>query len=133
MSSYTLVLVDYPLDRKVSIIKEIRSHTGLGLKEAKDISENLPNNVMCNTRFDIAYYAARSIKTTAPTATVKIINENNQEVVDWHKTDGVEPQALYSEMHNIIFFSKQVLDFAAANPKFAKLCGKFVDDLINLT
>lgn len=43
--SFRISLIGYPSDRKVSIIKEIRVLTGLGLKEAKDASEALPYEI----------------------------------------------------------------------------------------
>ena len=31
--------------KKISVIKEVRSITGLGLKEAKDLVDNAPSNI----------------------------------------------------------------------------------------
>jgi ribosomal protein L7/L12 len=42
---WDVVLVDYPMVQKIAVIKVIRELTGLGLKEAKDLSENLPGKV----------------------------------------------------------------------------------------
>jgi ribosomal protein L7/L12 len=42
---WDVVLVDYPMVQKISVIKVIREVTGLGLKEAKDLSENLPGKL----------------------------------------------------------------------------------------
>lgn len=39
---YNAVLLDYPHDKKLPCIKEIRMLTGLGLKESKEASESLP-------------------------------------------------------------------------------------------
>lgn len=37
-----LVLISYPLDRKIAVLKVVREVTGLGLKDAKDLIEDLP-------------------------------------------------------------------------------------------
>jgi ribosomal protein L7/L12 len=42
---WDVVLVDYPPTHKINVIKVIREASGLGLKEAKDLSENLPGKV----------------------------------------------------------------------------------------
>ena len=44
-TEFTVVLKEYPADKKVSVIKVIRELTGLGLKEAKDLVEGVPQNV----------------------------------------------------------------------------------------
>ena len=41
----TVVLKEYPADKKVSVIKVVRELTGLGLKEAKDLVEGAPSTV----------------------------------------------------------------------------------------
>jgi large subunit ribosomal protein L7/L12 len=38
-TEFTVVLKEYPADKKVSVIKVVRELTGLGLKEAKDLVE----------------------------------------------------------------------------------------------
>ena len=42
--SFTLVLTDGG-DKKINVIKEVRTITGLGLKEAKDLVEGAPKTV----------------------------------------------------------------------------------------
>jgi large subunit ribosomal protein L7/L12 len=44
-TEFTVVLKEYPPDKKVSVIKVVRELTGLGLKEAKDLVEGVPQNV----------------------------------------------------------------------------------------
>jgi ribosomal protein L7/L12 len=41
-SSFKVVLQEFPSDRKIAILKEVRSITGLGLREAKDLIESTP-------------------------------------------------------------------------------------------
>jgi len=42
---FTVVLKEYPADKKVTVIKVVRELTGLGLKEAKDLVEAVPGTV----------------------------------------------------------------------------------------
>jgi large subunit ribosomal protein L7/L12 len=44
-TEFTVVLKEYPADKKVSVIKVVRELTGLGLKEAKDLVEAVPGTV----------------------------------------------------------------------------------------
>src|SRR5687768_18415602 len=40
-TEFTVVLKEYPADKKVGVIKVVRELTGLGLKEAKDLVEGV--------------------------------------------------------------------------------------------
>ena len=44
-TEFNVSLVEYPADKKVTVIKVIREITGLGLKEAKDLVEAVPATV----------------------------------------------------------------------------------------
>src|SRR6202008_2855362 len=44
-TEFTVVLKEYPADKKVGVIKVVRELTGLGLKEAKDLVEGVPSLV----------------------------------------------------------------------------------------
>ena len=44
-TEFTVILASVPADKKINVIKEIRTITGLGLKEAKDLVEGAPKNV----------------------------------------------------------------------------------------
>ena len=41
-SSFDIILTDVPADKKIAILKIVRNVTGLGLKESKDIVDNIP-------------------------------------------------------------------------------------------
>jgi large subunit ribosomal protein L7/L12 len=41
-SSFDIVLTEVPADKKIAILKVVRNVTGLGLKESKDIVDNIP-------------------------------------------------------------------------------------------
>ena len=44
-TEFDLILEDVPADKKNSILKVVRTLTGLGLKEAKDLVESTPKNI----------------------------------------------------------------------------------------
>src|ERR1700754_4303751 len=44
-TEFTVLLKEYPADKKVTVIKVVREITGLGLKEAKDLVEGVPSLV----------------------------------------------------------------------------------------
>ena len=44
-TEFTVILKEYPADKKVGVIKVVRELTGLGLKEAKDLVEAVPGTL----------------------------------------------------------------------------------------
>lgn len=44
-TEFTVVLKEVPADKKIAVIKEVRTLTGLGLKEAKDAVEAAPKEL----------------------------------------------------------------------------------------
>jgi large subunit ribosomal protein L7/L12 len=44
-TEFTVILKEYPADKKVGVIKVVRELTGLGLKEAKDLVEAVPSTI----------------------------------------------------------------------------------------
>ena len=46
----TVVLASVPADKKIAVLKEVRTITGLGLKEAKDLVEAAPKPVKENIK-----------------------------------------------------------------------------------
>ncbi len=45
LPEYDVILAEVPADKKIAILKEIRTITGLGLREAKDFVESVPQVV----------------------------------------------------------------------------------------
>jgi large subunit ribosomal protein L7/L12 len=41
-TAFDVILSDVPADKKIAILKIVRNVTGLGLKESKDIVDNIP-------------------------------------------------------------------------------------------
>ena len=60
----SVVLASVPADKKIAVLKEVRTLTGLGLKEAKDLVEAAPKAVKENIKKD----DAESIKKTLEAA-----------------------------------------------------------------
>ena len=60
----SVVLASVPADKKIAVLKEVRTLTGLGLKEAKDLVEAAPKAVKENIKKD----EAESIKKTLEAA-----------------------------------------------------------------
>ena len=57
-TEFDVILEEVPADKKITILKEVRSITGLGLKEAKDLVEAAPKAV----KEAIAKQAAEDMK-----------------------------------------------------------------------
>ena len=53
-TEFTVVLKEAPPEKKISVIKEVRAITGLGLKEAKDLVEGAPKEVVKDVTKDEA-------------------------------------------------------------------------------
>ena len=47
-TEFDLILEEVPADKKIAILKVVRTLTGLGLKEAKDLVESTPKTVKEN-------------------------------------------------------------------------------------
>ncbi len=60
----SVILASVPADKKIAVLKEVRTLTGLGLKEAKDLVEAAPKPVKENIKKD----EAESIKKTLEAA-----------------------------------------------------------------
>lgn len=59
-------------DKKISVIKAIREiNQNLGLKEAKDMTENLPAEILKDAKADEAKEAANKLKTAGATVELK--------------------------------------------------------------
>lgn len=44
-TEFDVVLEEFPSDKKIAVLKEVRGITGLGLKEAKDMVESVPKAI----------------------------------------------------------------------------------------
>jgi large subunit ribosomal protein L7/L12 len=44
-SSFNIILLEVPADKKIAVLKLVRNLTGLGLKESKEIVDNVPKQI----------------------------------------------------------------------------------------
>jgi len=44
-NSFDIILIEAPSDKRISILKIVRNITGLGLKESKEIVDNVPKTI----------------------------------------------------------------------------------------
>ncbi len=69
-TEFDLVLEEVPADKKIAVLKIVRTLTGLGLKEAKDLVEGAPKEVKVGVSKDEA--AALKAQLEAATKTLKV-------------------------------------------------------------
>jgi large subunit ribosomal protein L7/L12 len=65
------VILEGAGDKKIQVIKEVRSLTSLGLKEAKDLVDNAPKPVLEKVAKDQAEKAKAALEGAGATVTVK--------------------------------------------------------------
>jgi large subunit ribosomal protein L7/L12 len=65
------VVLEAAGDKKIQVIKEVRSLTNLGLKEAKDLVESTPKPVLEKVAKDVADKAKEALEGAGATVTLK--------------------------------------------------------------
>ena len=70
-TEFDLMLEEVPADKKIAVLKVVRSLTGLGLKEAKDLVESAPKQVQEGLAKDIAEEAKKQIEDAGGKASLK--------------------------------------------------------------
>lgn len=70
-TEFTLVLEEVPADKKIAILKVVRTITGLGLKEAKDLVEAAPKNVKEGVSKEIAESAKKQLEEAGAKVSLK--------------------------------------------------------------
>jgi len=65
------VILEAAGDKKIQVIKEVRSLTSLGLKEAKDLVDGAPKNVLEKVNKEAADKARAALEGAGATVTVK--------------------------------------------------------------
>jgi len=53
-TEFSVILEEVPADKKIAVLKVVRTITGLGLKEAKDLVESTPKDVKENVAKEVA-------------------------------------------------------------------------------
>jgi large subunit ribosomal protein L7/L12 len=70
-TEFDVVLEEVPADKKIAILKVVRSLTGLGLKEAKDLVESAPKPVKEAIAKDAAEDTKKQLEEAGAKASVK--------------------------------------------------------------
>jgi len=70
-TEFTVVLESVPADKKIAILKVVRTLTNLGLKEAKDLVESAPKAVQENIAKDAAESAKKQLEEAGAKITLK--------------------------------------------------------------
>ena len=70
-TEFAVILKEVPADKKIGIIKEVRAITGLGLKEAKDLVEAAPKEVVKDVNKDDAAKFSKQLEAAGAKVEVK--------------------------------------------------------------
>ena len=70
-TEFDLMLDEVPADKKIAVLKVVRSITGLGLKEAKELVESAPKLVQEGISKDAAEEAQKQISDAGGKASLK--------------------------------------------------------------
>jgi len=70
-TEFDVILEEFPADKKIAILKVVRTITGLGLKEAKDLVESAPKAVKEATGKDDAEAIKKQLEEAGAKVTVK--------------------------------------------------------------
>ena len=70
-TEFNLILEEVPADKKIAILKVIRTLTSLGLKEVKELVESAPKIVKENLPKEIAELAKKQIEEAGGKASLK--------------------------------------------------------------
>lgn len=70
-TEFTVILKAVPADKKIATIKEVRSITGLGLKEAKELVEGAPKEIKADLPKEEAEKIKAAIEKAGSTAELK--------------------------------------------------------------
>ena len=70
-TEYDVMLDEVPADKKIAVLKVVRSLTGLGLKEAKNLVESAPKQVQEGIAKEAAEEAQKQIEAAGGKASLK--------------------------------------------------------------
>ena len=70
-TEFDVVLEEVPADKKIAILKVVRSITGLGLKEAKEVVESAPKAIKEGVAKDAAEEAKKELEEAGAKVSVK--------------------------------------------------------------
>ena len=67
----SVILASVPADKKIAVLKEVRTLTGLGLKEAKDLVDGAPKAVKEGVKKDEAEAIKKQLEAAGATVEIK--------------------------------------------------------------
>ena len=70
-TEFNVILEEVPADKKISVLKVVRTLTGLGLKEAKDLVESTPKPVKEGVAKDAAEDAKKQLEESGAKVSIK--------------------------------------------------------------
>ncbi len=70
-TEFDVILEEVPADKKIAILKVVRTITGLGLKEAKDLVESTPKPIKEGAAKDAAEDAKKQLEESGAKVSVK--------------------------------------------------------------
>ncbi len=70
-TEFDAILEEVPADKKISVLKVVRTLTGLGLKEAKDLVESTPKPVKEAVTKDVAEDAKKQLEEAGAKVSIK--------------------------------------------------------------
>jgi large subunit ribosomal protein L7/L12 len=70
-TAFDVILEDVPADKKIAVLKVVRSLTGLGLKEAKDLVESTPKPIKEGVTKDDAEAAKKELEESGGKVSIK--------------------------------------------------------------
>jgi large subunit ribosomal protein L7/L12 len=70
-TAFDVILEEVPADKKISVLKVVRTLTGLGLKEAKDVVESTPKSIKEGVTKDDAEAAKKELEEAGAKVKIK--------------------------------------------------------------
>ena len=70
-SEVNVILASVPADKKIAVLKEVRTITGLGLKEAKDLVDGAPKAVKEGVKKEEADAIKKQLEAAGATVEIK--------------------------------------------------------------
>lgn len=70
-TEFDLILIEFPTDKKIAVLKAVRELTGLGLKEAKELVESAPKPVKEAITKEAAEEAKKAIEAAGGKVEIK--------------------------------------------------------------
>ena len=70
-TEFDVILEEFPSDKKIAILKVVRTITGLGLKDAKDLVESTPKSLKEGTTKDDAESIKKQLEDAGAKVTIK--------------------------------------------------------------